>query len=858
MDHLSAVVVEDHGLKIKERRWVWEDIKSISRRNLLVAGSVTIAHVDGPSVTAWGFAAASRKLHASLETGLFQWAQQEIQTALQQLHEFLDKDRYLTRQIVEEFVQRHTPIFTGRLRVVDALARHGDPAATSLLDLIRDFKTTVARRNSQWNADEQDRWSEFFDTVESTPLTAEQRKAVVDFDNRNLLVAAAGSGKSSTLVAKIAYAVRKGLFGPEEILALAFNKKAAEELSERIRARLADMPGHESIRSETFHGLGYRVLSAQKKQTIESEREKRIEEIYDHLKSTHPEFRREVVRFVLNFMSDLRDRTEFSTYQEYLDYLITIEIGGGSKGRRVRTLSGHNVASHEEMKIANWLFTHGVRFEYEKTYPHVEATQERRGYTPDFYYPDINVWHEHFGVDAQGRPAPCIGDPARYQADRAWKRETHGAFQTALMETTSANFADDTVFEELERLLRVHGQPLKEMSPEEIDARLVKKDEHRDLTALITTFISHWKSKEISYEELAARGSSRDRAFLSICKQVYDAYRSILERDRRIDFDDMIIGATKAIESGEWSSPYKLILVDEFQDISTARAKLVRALLAQHANSVLFCVGDDWQSINGFAGSELAIMRNFEREFGPCVTNYLTKTFRSNQGISTTAKVFVEKNPDQLKKDVVAHDKSTGDCLRFVRYGSREELPAVYEGIARELADVGDCSLMVLGRYRKSEGSLDLGMFGRVAANIRVEFNTMHGSKGLQADYVILDSVEARGKYAFPSTITDDSVLRMVMPEKEPFLHAEERRLMYVALTRAKHRVFILTQGGSESPFVGELAGQGSGATSFEVFACPYCKNGMRVQREGKHGRFWSCSRFPECEGKPRRAVVVQ
>ncbi len=297
-----------------------------------------------------------------------------------------------------------------------------------------------------------------------------------------------------------------------------------------------------------------------------------------------------------------------------------------------------------------------------------------------------------------------------------------------------------------------------------------------------------------------------------------------------------------------------MILVDEFQDISVARSEFLKALLAQHEDAVLFCVGDDWQAINGFAGSELAIMRNFEREFGQSEINYLSQTFRSNQGISDAARTFIERNPAQLRKKVVSHDKSIEDCIRIIRCSSDDDYRATYEAIAKELAAAGEIKVRIMGRYRRQERRIPLDAFKRAGRNIEVEFDTVHGSKGLQADFVVLDRVEGRGQFAFPSTIVDDSVLDLVMPEREPFPNAEERRLMYVALTRARHRVYILTRRRHESVFVTELerTRRSGGET---VYACPHCKNGMRVRREGTYGEFWSCSRFPDCEGKPPRAT---
>jgi DNA helicase-4 len=855
MNWISTVAVEARGIRVGDQTWEWSAVDDVSRTNFLVASRLTLKLVDGTRTAAWGSPAAAKALEHSVEEALTSWASASKARLLEMSRTFqnlLDSDCYLSQRHVAKF-QAANPALPELVRVAHRLAQRGDLEATRFAELASNLSATIANRNQTWSAAEQERWRHLLDNVEATPLTPEQRKAVVDFESRNLLVAAAGSGKSSTIVAKIAYAVRKRLVRPEEVLALAFNKKAASELRDRIAARLAGIEGSTSISSETFHGLGYRILAQERHPKIEVDRDRLIADVCEHLRVTDATFRREVVRFILKFTPELRDQTEFSSYEEYLLYLREQECGRGTIGRRVATLSGHHVASFEEMKIANWLFIHGVRFEYEKTYPHVDATQERRGYTPDFYYPDIDVWHEHFGVDAAGRPPRFFEDANAYVAGMRWKRECHAAFGTRLIETTSAMFADGSVFDALERQLRAHGQPIKELSTSEMDA-LLAKEAHRDFAALLTSFIAHWKPSRISFEQLMERGSERDRAFLPICRRAYEEYSQRLDQERRLDFDDLILGATDRVRRGEWRSPYKLILVDEFQDISVARSEFLKALLAQHEDAVLFCVGDDWQAINGFAGSELAIMRNFEREFGQSAINYLSQTFRSNQGISDAAKAFIERNPAQLRKKVVSHDKTVEDSIRIIRCSSDDDYCAKYEAIAKELATAGEIKVRIMGRYRRQERRIPLDAFKRAGRNIEVEFDTVHASKGLQADFVVLDRVEGRSQFAFPSTIVDDSVLDLVMPEREHFPKAEERRLMYVALTRARHRVYVLTRRGHESVFVTELE-RTRRSVGETVYACPYCKNGMRVRRKGKYGEFWSCSRFPDCEGKPPRAT---
>jgi DNA helicase-4 len=183
-----------------------------------------------------------------------------------------------------------------------------------------------------------------------------------------------------------------------------------------------------------------------------------------------------------------------------------------------------------------------------------------------------------------------------------------------------------------------------------------------------------------------------------------------------------------------------LILVDEFQDISAARAEFLKALLAQHDHAVLFCVGDDWQAINGSRASrhhaQLRARVRPERDQLP------RADLPIQPGHLDAAKTFIERNPAQLKKKVVSHDKTVEDCIRIIRCSSDDDYRAKYEAIAQELASAGEVKVRVMGRYRRQERRIPLDAFKRAGRNIEVEFDTVHASKGLQADFVVLDRVE--------------------------------------------------------------------------------------------------------------------
>jgi hypothetical protein len=241
MKWISAVAVEASGIRVGVHTWPWSGVDDVARTDFLVASRLTVRWLDGTRTTAWGSKAAARTLEQSLKEELALWAaasRARLLEAANALRAFLDRDCYLSGRHVVSF-QAANPALPELVRVAQQVAQRGDAEAALFAELARDLPATIAKRNQTWSAVEQERWRHLLDNVEATPLSGEQRKAVVDFESRSLLVAPAGSGKSSTIVAKIAYAVRRSLVRPEEVLALAFNRKAATELKDRIAARLA-------------------------------------------------------------------------------------------------------------------------------------------------------------------------------------------------------------------------------------------------------------------------------------------------------------------------------------------------------------------------------------------------------------------------------------------------------------------------------------------------------------------------------------------------------------------------------------------------------------------------------------------
>ena len=698
----------------------------------------------------------------------------------------------------------------------------------------------------------------FLDTIERSPLTEEQARAVVCYDNRVHVIAAAGSGKTSVMVGRAAYAISRRFTAADGILLLAFNKAAAHELQERIDSRLHDAGiDPTGIRADTFHAFGLAVIgqATGRKPRVaawvtDGQDTAMVSRIVDELRDASVDF-----RFKWDLFRLLYARTT-ETPEE------TIPDAWDPQRRRtgLRTFRGEVVKSEGERLIADWLYLNGVDYRYEQPYLHDTTDTHHSQYRPDFYYPKIDAWHEHWALDEHGNPPDTF---TGYTESMRWKQQLHQLHGTNLIETTWAEVMHHDGLAKLGAELTDLGLDL-DWNPE----RPIPGEQpvrHEDLARLMRTFMTHVKSNSLTEEHVQNRAAHdpRSKLFLDLYWQIHHQWNQRLSTDGSIDFEDMLVQAAHHIETGRYTSPHQLVMVDEFQDASQARARLTRALVNQPGRYLL-AVGDDWQSINRFAGADITVLTNFNQWFGPGPTLRLQTTFRCTQTIADAASGFVAKNPQQLTKQVRAsrHDPGTG--VQVLRVPTREDIPAAISDYLEHLAEThdetsprpasdGPLTVDILGRYHFDQRLLP----AHRPTGPHVTFRTVHSAKGLEADYIIVPNM-TNGTYGFPSQIADDPVLNLVMADPDAFPHAEERRLFYVALTRARHGVLLIAPTGLESPFLAELLkdgqaqpytppGQADRSQSPEALVCPTCGTGMLIPRSGPYGRFLGCSSFPRC-----------
>lgn len=835
-----------------ETGWFWSaiQIRSLSKVVTISGLSPTAAKtfnfvLENTRVSWW-----SKTLTANIEP---------LRSVHNRLEQFADPSRYITHSIF-------TNLERDARDVVDKFPSQwpdnlSDSEEVRMLEAARVFLTDPKGRRAKANdifvVDELNRSKELFDKIESRPLTDEQRRAVVVDEDRNLVVAAAGSGKTSVIMAKAGWLIQKQYRRPSELLLLAFAKDAQKEMEERVRKRLGNTVGAQ-ITVRTFHSLGMAIIgNVERKRPALSKVDEDDKALLVLLKGiianlvANLKFSKIMLRWFQEFFAPYRSEHDFKTQGEYWNYIRTNEI---------RSLQGEKVKSFEECIIANFLYLNGLRYKYESSYEHETATPEKRPYQPDFYLPDPGIYIEHFALSKSGNTPPFI-NRMDYLKSMEWKQELHAKHGTVLIETFSHENDDGKLTERLAEKLANHGVILSPIPTDKTFVILEEQGRIDPFTRLVATFLQHYKGAQLSTEEITRRAAKapnrlRAEAFVTLFKPIFQLYEAFLNRQQQIDFNGMISKATEHVEKGRYRSPFGYILVDEFQDISPGRARLLKALLDTSETVQLFAVGDDWQAIYRFTGSDIAIMREFQERFGESERINLETTFRCSNRIADIATEFVLKNPSQIRKNVsTVHEAnkpgvhiglSAEDCPDLLRESLNK--------IATDVEERGERStVFLLGRYWRSQPA-NLNKLRREYPALELTYMTVHGSKGLEADYVVVLDL-CSGNYGFPSEFNDDPILDLVLAAPEGHPNAEERRLFYVAITRARRGVYLLADSGPPSSFVTELIEGGYDVTVFgrpldKDVACPKCEDGRLEQRENSQdgGTFYGCSNWPYCD----------
>ena len=777
---------------------------------------------------------------------------------------------------VEEWKDRYASPFT----VLDRFANHlHEPDLRLAMKIFGDLRETVDNWNRDFVASESARYDALFGR-----LDARQREACVSDEVATLVVAGAGSGKTSTIQKKVEYLIRVKGVAPDDILLLSFTNKAADEMT----ARLAESMPQAEMTASTFHKFGLGIVKSHGSGSYDVCPANFCTNVV--LRSLSPDaMTDDECRGALRFFASCAnaepdDSSKFASLGDYIDATRSADfrtlrgmVDGGGDAKT--TFAGERVKSFEELEIANWLYLNGINYEYERKYDKPlpeEDARRRRAYKPDFYLPDYDIWIEHFGVNKHGDPPSFFSSEERreYVDGMEWKRKLHAANGTVLVESYSWWHSEGKLVDNLWDVLKAHGVRRRGINPRTAWRKLVeaKKDTSlREFARLVSSFISLAKSRRVGPDDLGAllgrvnasgRFVERATRFFEVVRPMYRRYVEALEAENAVDFHDMINMAADYVRDDSDSVPrYKYVIIDEFQDISVSRKDLILAVV-RATGAKLFCVGDDWQSIYRFAGSDISLFTDFTNHFGFARIVKLENTYRNSQELLSVAGQFIMKNPRQIKKDL----KSQFHCDRpvsCISYKDKDEIGSALCGALEEIAgetNGAEASVMLLGRHNQ-ESEWALGMDWMTAdkngerfvwamhPELKLSFLTVHKAKGLEADYVIILNFRD-DMLGFPNMIADDPLLALLLSEKEDIPFAEERRVFYVALTRARKRVFILAPDKGVSIFrndIPEDAWTKASDGSPDSATCPKCKKGKLVLRSG-NSAFYGCTNYPRCD----------
>ena len=757
---------------------------------------------------------------------------------------------------------------------------------TSDVNSIDDFLKTFVNisddrnsRNKKFIEEELKLYSKLFDNIENRKLDIQQRTAIVQDEDNNLIIAGAGSGKTTTIVGKVNYILEKKLAKSDEILLISFTNESASTLASRIK--------NIDIEAKTFHKFGIDVITnvEKKKPSIfdSNQFEGTIKRFFDEL-IQNPEYLQKVTSFFIHYLKPIVDDSEFNNQGEHIQFLKDNNYRSFQLNSDKTTYRMEIVKSIQECQIANYLFFNGIEYKYEAPYEEDTATPEFRRWKPDFTLTQNGkkIYYEHFGIDRNNNiPKFFVKENQTYEQAKTiynnkiqWARDTNDSFKTTLIESYSYEMSEGILFKNLENNLKDYGFVLNPKSPKEVWKIIneASKDDVKQIIKLFLTFINLLKSNNYSIADIVDKNKSitnnfnrkRNEILIEIIGPIFKKYQDFLIENQEIDFSDMINKAATYIKNKKFKKEYKYIVVDEFQDISISRYQLIKALKDVYPWCKTFCVGDDWQSIYRFSGSDITLFKEFEKYFGFTLKSKIETTYRFKKPLIDISSTFIQKNPFQEKKELKSYSNQNQTEYSII-YSSGEDrddtlaLKQAFDEIVVNGYDGG--KIYILGRYNhdidriknnphhfhinKTLGTVDY-VFKSVdhITTINASFMTVHRAKGLEAEYIILLNCNS-GRLGFPSQISDDLILNLLLNESDQFENGEERRLFYVAMTRAKEQLYLIADDKYKSKFILELEND---SDEIELKKCPNCITADLILRSGvKNGKPWSfygCSNF--------------
>lgn len=674
-------------------------------------------------------------------------------------------------------------------------------------------------------------------------LDDEQIKAILSDEDSALIIAGAGTGKTTTMTAKVKYLVDIKKVEPSKILVMSYTKKATQELEKRIVGDF-NIPAHIT----TFHSLGLeyiRNIFKNRKCSVIDYNDR--EEIFfnyfcevfkdkSKLKDILNTF--EVSKVNMSWVFSkwfLQNYEKFNTFEELIEeykiYKIE-EAKNSSIGLKsfinnwvekrinsedVITIQGEYVKSASEAVIANFLSKNGIIYSYEKIYS--ELMEDRKVYKPDFTI-DVageEIYIEYFGIDEE-----------KYNKNKEQKIKFHKEHNNKFIDLDMTPI--EKIEEELNKKIQAYGVKYNKKTDEEIYSRILDnnklsliypfKNFFYEIINVIKESVNRENYQEIIKDYINTLKEEKNDAIkqYKYLNEFYVYYQKNLygSETYKFDYSDLLYYANKYIENISINNDlnFEYIIIDEYQDISQYKYELAKkAVDRNHAK--IYAVGDDWQSIYSFSGSRIEYTYNFKKYFKDAVLFRINRTYRNSQELLNASGEFIMRNPDQIKKYLLSN-KHLNRPVEFVYFDDNHEYDKLKEVILNIHNSNPDHNILVLGRtnaiinrcfdtdYLNDELGTKISFVGY--EDIELKGMTIHKSKGLTFDEVIVIGLNKNFPSSDKSNYWIISLFRYPsVIEKIPYV--EERRLFYVALTRTKNKVYLLInkEETKQSIFINEI-----------------------------------------------------
>ncbi len=661
-------------------------------------------------------------------------------------------------------------------------------------------------------------------------LNDRQIEAVKAEQKRILVLAGAGSGKTKTLLQKIKYLINEKKVQPSEILAITFTKNAANEMIDRLIIE-TDQSGEyeqiifdkklqfdeknrqrliyskkfkwiENLTIRTFHSLCYKIMQNygvkefDNKFKIISEDKKKEDdpmhslsapetsfEVFHKLlirQCENTEYLLKLKKYLLDYVVDKIHTDKFKNLNLY------------PEGKKYTTLRGEKVRSKSEQYIADWLYRHSIGYQYE---PQINVKDF--DFKPDFYIEDANIYLEHISNKSY---------PFKNKADQFTKgnilcvktyekmTEDSALFNHVLDKIVkgrlSENYKSELVLSYQQEFSR-YQEEVKDFIFQAIRICDMVKVEGSDCDEVYA------KSQEDAHERI--------RIFYSIALPLVKDFLHYCTNKSYLDFNDLISRTVSLFKRNKdildkFQTQYHYLLVDEFQDVNNLQVEMIKLLLTEKTQ--LFCVGDDWQSIYGFRGSNVDCILNFDQNFESAKTIKLNLNYRSTQSIVGASNEVIKHNKFKIEKEIFASKISTFKIMEYEGNNQEENVAFCVEKV-RQLLKEGFKNDDILFLYRRSK-MYQPYYFALRNEDLKVQGKTIHGAKGLEAKVVFIVGL-TDGYGGFPDIWLEDRIFQVIKPANHDSLMEEERRLFYVAITRAKDQLYLITEKGNASRFLKEI-----------------------------------------------------